>query len=54
MLERINVSKKFGQTQVHEPTSLKMEPGRTTVLIGPSGCGKSMLYRLVSWHASNR
>jgi len=47
MLELINVSKKFGQTQVVEPTDLVVQPGRTTVLIGPSGCGKSTLLRLM-------
>ena len=47
MLELINVSKKFGQTQVLDPTDLVIPPGRTTVLIGPSGCGKSTLLRLM-------
>lgn len=47
MLELINVSKKFGRTQVLEPTDLVVRPGRTTVLIGPSGCGKSTLLRLM-------
>jgi len=47
MLELVNVSKTFGGTQVLAPTSLSIEPGRTTVLIGPSGCGKSTLLRLM-------
>jgi osmoprotectant transport system ATP-binding protein len=47
VLELVNVSKSFGQTQVLEPTSLAVEAGRTTVFIGPSGCGKSTLLRLM-------
>ena len=47
MLELINVSKRFGQTQVLDSTDLVVEPGRTTVLIGPSGCGKSTLLRMM-------
>src|SRR5205823_14921783 len=29
------------------PTTLRLERGRTTVLIGPSGCGKSTLLRIM-------
>src|SRR6188768_1765376 len=47
MLELINVAKSFGGTQVLRPTTLRLEAGRTTVLIGPSGCGKSTLLRLM-------
>ena len=47
MLELHQVTKKYGQQTVLEPTSLTVEPGRTTVLIGPSGCGKSTLLRLM-------
>jgi osmoprotectant transport system ATP-binding protein len=47
MLELIDVAKSFGQQQVVCPTTLRLEPGRTTVLIGPSGCGKSTLLRLM-------
>ena len=47
MLELIEVSKSFGQTQVLKPTSLVLEPGKTTVFIGPSGCGKSTLLRIM-------
>jgi osmoprotectant transport system ATP-binding protein len=47
MLELSNVSKSFGSLQVLKPTSLTVEPGKTTVLIGPSGCGKSTLLRLM-------
>jgi osmoprotectant transport system ATP-binding protein len=47
MLELLNVSKSFGALQVLQPTTLRVEPGKTTVLIGPSGCGKSTLLRLM-------
>ncbi len=47
MLELINVAKSFGGTQVLKPTTLRLEQGRTTVLIGPSGCGKSTLLRIM-------
>ena len=47
MLELINVSKSYGELRVVQPTTLRLEPGRTTVLIGPSGCGKSTLLRLM-------
>ncbi len=47
MLELVNVAKSFGSTQVLKPTTLRLEQGKTTVLIGPSGCGKSTLLRLM-------
>lgn len=47
MIELINVAKSFGPLQVLQPTTLRLEQGRTTVLIGPSGCGKSTILRLM-------
>lgn len=47
MLELIDVSKFYGATAAVEKLSLRMERGRTTVLLGPSGCGKSTLLRLL-------
>src|SRR5262245_56025081 len=47
MLELIDVAKSFGGTQVLQPTTLRLERGKTTVLIGPSGCGKSTLLRMI-------
>jgi osmoprotectant transport system ATP-binding protein len=47
MLELINIAKSFGSTQVLKATTLRVEQGRTTVLIGPSGCGKSTLLRIM-------
>ncbi len=47
MIELENVSKKYGDTVVLQPTSLTVEDGNTVVLIGPSGCGKSTLLRIL-------
>src|SRR4051812_37854195 len=47
MLELTDVSKSYDGKVVLQPTSLTVEPGRTTVLIGPSGCGKSTLLRIM-------
>ncbi|MDX1946749.1 MAG: ATP-binding cassette domain-containing protein [Pirellulaceae bacterium] len=47
MLELLNVAKSFAGTQVLQPTTLRLAPGETTVLIGPSGCGKSTILRLM-------
>ena len=40
--------KRFGNTIALEPTDLKIETNKTTVLIGPSGSGKSSILRLIS------
>lgn len=47
MFELRGVSKSYGASVALERTDLRIEPGRTTVLIGPSGCGKSTLLRLM-------
>src|SRR5262245_61491548 len=47
MIELIDVTKSFGALQVPQPTTLRLEQGKTTVLIGPSGCGKSTILRLM-------
>ena len=47
MLELVNVSKRFGETQALGPTDLSIERGKTTALLGPSGCGKSTLLRII-------
>jgi osmoprotectant transport system ATP-binding protein len=47
VLELIGVSKRFGAAPAVDGADLRIEPGRTTVLIGPSGCGKSTLLRLM-------
>ena len=40
-----NLTKQFGPTVVLDNVSLKIEKGRTTVVIGPSGCGKTVLIK---------
>jgi len=40
-----NVTKKFGDNVVLDNLSLKIEKGKTTVVIGPSGCGKTVLIK---------
>ena len=47
MIELVDVAKSFGSIQVLQPTTLRLTPGETTVLIGPSGCGKSTILRLM-------
>ena len=47
MLSLHDVSKRYGELQALESTSLALDPGKTTVLIGPSGCGKSTLLRII-------
>jgi osmoprotectant transport system ATP-binding protein len=43
-----NISKTFDSDNVIKDISLKIEEGKTTVLIGPSGCGKSTLIRIIT------
>src|ERR1700724_3983028 len=47
MIELESVSKKFGTTISLHETNLRIDAGKTTVLIGPSGCGKSTILRLI-------
>lgn len=45
MIELINLKKNFGAKQVLKGVNLKIENGKTTVIIGSSGCGKSVLLK---------
>jgi len=40
-----NLTKKFGENLVLDDVSLRIEEGKTTVVIGPSGCGKTVLVK---------
>jgi phospholipid/cholesterol/gamma-HCH transport system ATP-binding protein len=40
-----NLIKKFGNNVVLDEICLKIEKGKTTVVIGPSGCGKTVLIK---------
>ncbi len=39
------ITKKFSDNVVLDNVSLKIEKGKTTVIIGPSGCGKTVLIK---------
>ncbi len=45
MIEIINLKKKFNSKEVLRGVNLKIEKGKTLVVIGPSGCGKSVLLK---------
>lgn len=48
MIEVRNVSKKYGQTNVLDDVSLKIEKGKITSFIGANGAGKTTLLGIVS------
>lgn len=45
MIEIKNLKKSFGTKQVLKGVNLKIDKGKTTVIIGSSGCGKSVLLK---------
>jgi len=45
LIELDAVTKRFGDNLVIDNVSLKIEKGKTTVIIGPSGCGKTVLIK---------
>lgn len=45
VIEVRNLTKRFGKKLVLDNISLKIEKGKTTVIIGPSGCGKTVLMK---------
>ena len=47
MIEIKNLKKSFGDKEVLKGVNLKIENGKTTVIIGSSGCGKSVLLKHV-------
>jgi multiple sugar transport system ATP-binding protein len=47
-IKLVNVTKRFGNTEVIPPIDLEIEDGEFMVFVGPSGCGKSTLLRLIA------
>ncbi len=53
MIELIDVTKSYGEpggtgaVNVLKGITLKIEPGRSVVIVGPSGCGKSTLLNII-------
>jgi lipoprotein-releasing system ATP-binding protein len=53
MVELVNVTKTYGEpdgagaVSVLKGITLKIEPGRSVVVVGPSGCGKSTLLNII-------
>lgn len=47
VIELVDVSVAFGKLQVLDGLSLKITPGKTTVIVGRSGSGKSVLLKLM-------
>jgi phospholipid/cholesterol/gamma-HCH transport system ATP-binding protein len=45
MIEIKNLTKSFGSNHVLKGVNLKIERGKTTVIIGASGCGKSVILK---------
>lgn len=48
ILEMVNVTKKYGATEVLHDTSLKIEPGKIYGLIGRNGAGKTTLLSIAT------
>jgi len=47
-VELINVTKRFGSTEVVHGVDLQIHDNEFIVLVGPSGCGKSTLLRMIA------
>ena len=44
----VNVSKRFGKTDVVKSVNLEVQDGEFLVLLGPSGCGKTTTMRMIA------
>ncbi|WP_041582595.1 ABC transporter ATP-binding protein [Salisediminibacterium selenitireducens] len=47
-MQLMNVSKRFGETEVFHRINMNVEQGSIVSLVGPSGCGKSTLLRSIA------
>ena len=47
-LELLNLTKRFGKTEIIRGAQLQVRPGERVAIIGPNGAGKSTLFNLVS------
>jgi branched-chain amino acid transport system ATP-binding protein len=47
-VELIDVTKRFGKTEIIRGASLRVQPGERVAIIGPNGAGKSTLFNLIS------
>jgi len=47
-LELIDVTKRFGKTEIIRGANLRVMPGERVAIIGPNGAGKSTLFNLMS------
>ena len=47
-LELVDITKRFGSTEVITDFNLSVEKGEFVVFVGPSGCGKSTLLRMIA------
>ena len=47
-LELVDLTKKFGLTEIIRGVSLAIAPGERHAIIGPNGAGKTTLFHLIS------
>ncbi|MEK8052104.1 ABC transporter ATP-binding protein [Ideonella sp. DXS22W] len=47
-VELLNLTKRFGKTEIIRGAQLQVKPGERVAIIGPNGAGKSTLFNLIS------
>ena len=47
-VELLDVTKRFGKTEIIRGAQLQVRPGERVAIIGPNGAGKSTLFNLIS------
>ena len=53
-LERVSVTKRYGQTVAVDGISHRFRAGSYVCLLGPSGCGSSSTLRMIAGHPRRR